>query len=86
MKTDVTRLLIGTLPGERRPDHALARRQVEQTNKPKTKAQLSAELVAFRRNINKLSVRQLKGLHSRLSARLGKAKLASLVRQRKASK
>lgn len=80
---NVTRLLIGTLPGERRPDHALARRQISSGAKPRTNAQADAELASFKANIGKLSVRQLRELHGRLSARLGKAKLASIMRRKK---
>jgi len=84
MKANLTRLLIGSLPGERRPDHALAHRQLVGTKKQTSKAQAAAELASFKRNIAKLSSRQLRELHTRLTARLGKAKLASIMREAKA--
>ena len=85
MKTsNVTRLLIGSLPGERKPDHALARRQITAGKATTTKAQQAAELAAFKANISKLSTRQLQGLHSRLSKRLGAARLAKIMREAKA--
>lgn len=84
MKTTLTRLLIGTLPGERRPDHALAHRQLTGPKKQPGKAQVAAEVASFKRNIAKLSSRQLRELHTRLTARLGKAKLASIMREAKA--
>jgi hypothetical protein len=81
MKTpNVTRLLIGSLPGESKPDHALARRQISAGTKPSSKAQAAAELAGFKRNISKMSARQLKDLHARLSKRLGKVALAKLMR------
>ena len=81
MKTpNVTRLLIGSLPGESKPDHALARRQISAGTKPSSKGQAAAELAGFKRNLSKLSTRQLKDLHSRLSKRLGKVALAKLMR------
>jgi BRCT domain type II-containing protein len=85
MKTpNVTRLLIGTLPGERKPDHALARRQISAGTKPSSKAQAAAELAGFKRNIDKMSTRQLKDLHARLSKRLGKVALAKIMSEAKA--
>jgi hypothetical protein len=87
MKTpNVTRLLIGSLPGESKPDHALARRQISAGTKPSSKAQAAAELAGFKRNISKLSTRQLKDLHARLKARLGKVALAKLMSERKAKR
>jgi hypothetical protein len=84
MKTpNVTRLLIGSLPGESKPDHALARRQIVGAKKSTTKAQAAAELASFKRNLSKLSTRQLQGLHSRLTKRLGAAKLAKIMREAK---
>jgi hypothetical protein len=85
MKTaNVTRLLVGKLRGEHHPDHQLARRQITAGKKTSTKAQQAVELAAFKRNISKLSTRQLQGLHSRLSKRLGAARLAKLMREAKA--
>jgi hypothetical protein len=85
MKTaNVTRLLIGSLPGESKPDHALARRQISAGTKPSSKAQAADELASFKRNIDKMSSRQLKDLHARLSKRLGKLALAKLMTQAKA--
>ncbi len=84
MKTpNVTRLLIGSLPGESKPDHALARRQISAGTKPSSKAQAAAELENFKRNISKMSSRQLKDLHARLKARLGKVALAKLMAEAK---
>jgi hypothetical protein len=81
MKTpNVTRLLIGSLPGESKPDHALARRQISAGTKPSSKAQAAAELASFKRSVSKMSSRQLQDLHARLKARLGKAKLAAIMR------
>ncbi len=88
MKTaNVTRLLVGKLRGEHHPDQQLARRQIV-TTKPatKAKAQAAAELTGFRSNISKLSVRQLKELHARLSKRLGKVALAKLMQEAKAKR
>jgi hypothetical protein len=84
MKTAVTRLLIGSLPGESKPDHALARRQISAGMKPSSKAQAAAELEGFKRNISKMSSRQLKDLHARLKARLGKVALGKLLAEAKA--
>ena len=85
MKTpNVTRLLIGTLPGESKPDHALARRQISAGTKPSSKAQANAELEGFKSNISKMSSRQLKDLHARLKARLGKVALGKLLAEAKA--
>jgi hypothetical protein len=87
MKTpNVTRLLIGSLPGESKPDHALARRQISAGTKPSSKAQAAAELEGFKRNISKMSARQLKDLHARLSKRLGKVKLAQIMSEAKAKR
>ena len=87
MKTpNVTRLLIGSLPGESKPDHALARRQIVGAKKATTTAQAAAELASFKRNISKLSTRQLKDLHARLKARLGKVALAKLMSEAKAKR
>lgn len=86
MKTqNVTRLLVGKLRSEHHPDQRLARRQLT-TTKPatKAKAQAAAELEGFKRNIAKLSTRQLQGLHVRLKARLGKVALAKLMREARA--
>ena len=85
MKTpNVTRLLIGSLPGESKPDHALARRQISAGTKPSSKAQAAAELEGFKSNISKMSLRQLKDLHARLKARLGKVALGKLLAEAKA--
>jgi len=82
MKTpNVTRLLIGSLPGECKPDHALARRQISAGTKPSGKAQAAVEIAAFKRSLSKLSTRQLKDLHARLTARLGKVALAKIMRE-----
>jgi hypothetical protein len=83
----ITRLLVGKLRGEHHPDQQLARRQIV-TTKPATKAkgQAAAELAGFRRNISKLSVRQLKELHARLSKRLGKVALAKIMSEAKAKR
>ena len=87
MKTpNVTRLLIGSLPGESKPDHALARRQIVGAKKSTTKAQAAAELASFKRNISKLNKRQLEQLHGRLKARLGKLALQKLMQKAQASK
>jgi hypothetical protein len=87
MKTaNVTRLLVGKLRGEHHPDQQLARRQIV-TTKPTTKAKgQAAELASFRRNISKLSVRQLRDLHARLSKRLGKVALQKLMSEAKAKR
>ncbi len=87
MKTaNVTRLLVGKLRGEHHPDQQLARRQIA-TTKPATEAKAqAAELASFRRNIAKLSTRQLQGLHARLKARLGKVALAKLMSEAKAKR
>jgi hypothetical protein len=85
MKTQgITRLLVGKLRGEHHPDQQLARRQIV-TTKPvtKAKAQTAAEVAAFKRSISKLSVRQLQGLHARLSKRLGAVRLAKIMREAK---
>jgi len=80
MKTqNVTRLLVGKLRGEHHPDQRLARRQLT-TTKPATKAKAQA---AVKRNISKLSTRQLQGLHARLTKRLGAVKLARIMREAK---
>jgi hypothetical protein len=87
MKTaNVTRLLIGKLCGEHHPDQRLARRQLTTKPATKAKAQAAAELAGFRSNISKLSVRQLKELHARLSKRLGKAALAQIMSEAKAKR
>jgi hypothetical protein len=87
MKTpNVTRLLIGSLPGESKPDHALARQQITGRKATTTKAQQAVELAAFKANISKLSTRQLQGLHARLSKRLGAVRLAKLMREAKAKR
>jgi hypothetical protein len=88
MKTQgVTRLLVGKLRGEHHPDQQLARRQIVPT-KPatKAKAQAAAELAGFKRNLSKLSTRQLQDLHARLKARLGKVALAKLMSGAKAKR
>ncbi len=80
----VTRLLVGKLRGEHHPDQQLARRQITAGKATTTKAkQAAVELAAFKRNISKLSTRQLQGLHSRLTKRLGAAKLAKIMREAK---
>lgn len=81
MKPAVTRLLIGKLPGERKPDHTLAHRQLVGAKKATNKGQSAAEVAAFKRNISKLSTRQLQQLHARLTARLGKLSLAKIMRE-----
>ena len=88
MKTaNVTRLLVGKLRGEHHPDQRLARRQLTTTKPaPKAKAQAAAELASFKRNLSKLSTRQLQDLHARLKARLGKVALAKLMSGAKAKR
>jgi hypothetical protein len=81
MKTSVTRLLVGSLPGERKPDHALAHRQLTTAKKAGTKVQAAAEVAAFKRSISKLSARQLRDLHARLTARIGKLALQKIMRE-----
>lgn len=83
MKTAVTRLLIGNLPGERKPDHALAHRQLVGAKKQTSKAQAAAEIASFRKNISALSTRQLQQLHSRLTKRLGSLALAKMMQEAK---
>jgi hypothetical protein len=84
MKTDTTRLTItrqkGQALGEHHGDMKLAQSQLVGAKKATTRAQAAAELASFKRNISKLSTRQLQGLHARLKARLGKVALAKLMR------
>jgi hypothetical protein len=72
MKTDCIRLLVRGLPGESRPDHRLARRQMTTGKKSNEKAQVAADLATFRRSIAAMPARQLKQLHARLTAQLEK--------------
>jgi hypothetical protein len=86
MKTaNVTRMVIRRLPGEHYANTKMPRQQLT-TNKSatKAKAQAAAELAGFKRNIAKLSKRQLEELHARLKARLGKLALAKLMREARA--
>ncbi len=88
MKTQtVTELVIRKLPREQRANTKIHREQLT-TTKPatKTKAQAAAELEGFKRNISKMSARQLKDLHARLSKRLGKVKLAQIMSEAKAKR
>ena len=82
MKTAVTRLLVTRLRGEHHGDNSLAQRQLAVSKASKTqKAQAAAEVASFKRNISKLSTRQLQQLHARLTARLGKLSLQKIMRE-----
>lgn len=83
MKTDnITRLLITKLRGEHHGDMKLAQSQLVASKTGKTaKAQTAAEVAAFKRGISKLSARQLRDLHARLTARLGKLALAKMMKE-----
>jgi hypothetical protein len=81
---NITRLLVTRLRGEHHADNSLAQRQLVASKASKTpKAQTAAELASFRRNISKLSTRQLQQLHSRLSKRLGSLALAKMMKEAK---
>ena len=77
---NVTRFLITKLCGEHHGDNSLAQRQLAAGQPSKAaKVQAAAEIAAFKRNLGKLSTRQLKDLHARLTARLGKVALAKIM-------
>jgi hypothetical protein len=85
MKTaSVTRLLVTKLRGEHYGDNRLAQRQLAASKPSKTaKAQAAAEVASFKRGLHKLSTRQLKELHARLTARLGKVALQKVMQEAK---
>ena len=86
MKNNTTRLTItrskGRALGEHHGDNSLAQRQLVASKPSKTaKAQTAAEIASFKRNISKLSTRQLQQLHARLTARLGALSLQKIMRE-----
>jgi hypothetical protein len=79
---NVTRFLITKLRGEHHGDNSLAQRQLAASKASKSaKAQAAAEIAAFKAGLSNLSTRQLKELHARLTARLGKVALAKIMRE-----